>query len=114
MLDISGQMGGDAHRSRYEADRAKDILRAGAQGVDAAMKANNLDAILFPGASGAGIQSKPGYPTVIVPFGLDPTPANPPFPTGFNPNPVPMGVSFAGIACAQPKFLRLAYALERP
>ena len=39
-------------------------------GIDAAMKANNLDALLFPGPSGAGIAAKPGYPTVIVPFGL--------------------------------------------
>ncbi len=44
------------------------------------MKAHKLDAILFPGASGAGIAAKPGYPTVIVPFGLvanAPTPAVP-------------------------------------
>ena len=26
------------------------------------MKANNLDALLFPGASGAAIAAKPGYP----------------------------------------------------
>ena len=34
------------------------------------MKAHKLDALVFPGASGAGIAAKPGYPTVIVPFGL--------------------------------------------
>jgi hypothetical protein len=33
-----------------------------------AMKRNNLDALLFPAASGAAIAAKPGYPTVIVPF----------------------------------------------
>ena len=36
------------------------------------MKANNLDALLFPGPGSAGIASKPGYPTVLVPFGMIP------------------------------------------
>ena len=49
-----------ADRARYESDRAKDS-------IDAVMKGNNLDAILFPGASGAGIAAKPGCPAVIVP-----------------------------------------------
>ena len=34
------------------------------------MKAQKLDALLFPAPSGAGIAARPGYPTVIVPFGL--------------------------------------------
>ena len=42
-----------ADRARYESDRAKDIALAGTHGIDEAMKANNLDALLFPGASGA-------------------------------------------------------------
>jgi len=32
------------------------------------MKSNNLDALLFPGANGAAIAAKPGYPTVICAF----------------------------------------------
>ena len=44
-------------------------------GIDAAVKANNLDALLFPGPASAGIASKPGYPTVLVPFGMLPNPA---------------------------------------
>ncbi len=47
-LDISDEMNVEADRARYEADRAKDIALAGANGIDAAMKANNLDALLFP------------------------------------------------------------------
>ena len=39
------------------------------------MKANKLDALLFPGANGAAIAARPGYPTVIVPFGWFPRPA---------------------------------------
>ena len=48
------------------------------------MKAQKLDAILFPGASGAGIAAKPGYPTVIVPFALVANAPTPAFPAGFD------------------------------
>ena len=77
------------------------------------MKAHNLDALLFPGASGASIAAKPGYPTVIVPFGFVEAGAGPAgrggastpvtgaggrgesaYPEGFNPKPSPFGVSF--------------------
>ena len=36
------------------------------------MKAQRLDALLFPGGTGAAIAAKPGYPTVLVPFGTVP------------------------------------------
>ena len=79
-LDISDEMDLERDRARYEADRAKDIRLAGTHGIDEAMKAQRLDALLFPGASGAGIAARPGYPTVIVPFAMvpnAPTPAVP-------------------------------------
>ena len=61
----------DADRARYEADRAKDLALGGADGIDAVMKAASLDALLFPGARAARrSRREPGYPTVIVPFGL--------------------------------------------
>ncbi|HEY3739544.1 MAG TPA: amidase family protein, partial [Bryobacteraceae bacterium] len=113
-LDISDEIDLQADRARYESDRAKDVLLAGTNGIDAVMKANNLDAILFPGASGASIAAKPGYPTVIVPFALVPNaPTNNPFPAGFDPKPSPFGVSFTGIACSEPRLLGLAYAFEQ-
>ena len=71
-LDISDEMDVEADRARYQADRAKDIRLAATHGIDEVMKANNLDALLFPGANGAAIAAKPGYPTVIVPFGMVP------------------------------------------
>ena len=113
LLDISDEMNIEADRTRYEADRAKDIALAGAQGIDAAMKEHNLDALLFPGASGAAIAAKPGYPTVIVPFGMVPNAPTPPFPEGFNAKPAPFGVSFTGTACSEPRLIELAYAFER-
>jgi amidase len=121
-LDISDEMDVDRDRERYEADRKKDIRLAGTNGIDAAMKAGNLDALLFPGSSGAAIAARPGYPTVIVPFGMVPNvpfntgasgpPANP-FPPGFDPKPQPYGVSFTGMSCSEPKLLQLGYAFEQ-
>ena len=76
-LDASDRIDLEKDRAKYEEDRARDIRVYGTRGIDAAVKANNLDALLFPGPSSAGIASKPGYPTVLVPFGMIPnTPGN--------------------------------------
>jgi amidase len=112
-LDVSDEMDVQADRARYEIDRAKDIALGGTRGIDAAMKSNNLDALLFPGANGAAIAAKPGYPTVIVPFGTVPNAPTPPFPEGFNAKPAPLGVSFTGMACSEPRLIELAYAFEQ-
>jgi len=112
-LDVSDEMDLEADRARYEADRAKDIALTAEHGIDAVMKANRLDAILFPGASGAAIAAKPGYPTVIVPFGMVPNALTPPLPDGFGAKPAPFGVSFTGMACSEPRLIELGYAFER-
>ena len=112
-LDISDEMDVEKDRARYEADRAKDVRLGGTHGIDEIMKSERLDAILFPGPNGAAIAAKPGYPTVTVPFALVPNEPNPPFPPGFNAKPGPMGVSFTGMACSEPRLLELAYAFEQ-
>jgi len=112
-LDISDEMDLERDRARYEADRAKDLALSATNGIDAVMKAQHLDALLFPGASSAGIAARPGYPTVIVPFALIPNAPTPPFPDGFNAKPEPYGVSFTGMACSEPRLLGLAYAFEQ-
>ena len=71
-LDISDEMDLTADRARYQADRAKDLALARGEGIDAVMKTHTLDALIFPGGSGAAIAAKAGYPTVIVPFGTVP------------------------------------------
>jgi len=112
-LDVSDDMDVDRDRTRYEADRARDILLGGTRGIAAAIEAHQLDALLFPGSGGAGIAAKPGYPTVIVPYGMQmPTP-QPPMPDGFALQPAPFGVSFTGIACSEPRLIELAYAFEQ-
>ena len=112
-LDISDEMDVEADRARYLADRARDVALTGAHGIDEIMKAERLDALLFPGSSGAAIAAKAGYPTVIVPFGTVPNAPTPPFPEGFDAKPAPYGVSFTGLACSEPRLLELAYAFEQ-
>ena len=116
LLDISDEMNVDTDAARYRADREKDLRLAATNGIDAAMKKYQLDALLFPGPSSAAIAAKPGYPTVIVPFGLvpnaPPAPA-PPFPEAFAAKPTPFGVGFTGMACSEPRLIELAYAFEQ-
>ena len=112
-LDISDAMDLDADRARYDADRAKDVRLSGAHGIDEVMRAERLDAILFPIGAGAILSARPGYPTVIVPFALVANEPTPPFPEGFDAKPTPFGVSFAGGACSEPKLIGIAYAFEQ-
>ena len=112
-LEISDEMDVQADKARYEADRAKDIRLGGTHGIDEIVKAERLDAIFFPGPNGAAIAAKPGYPTVTVPFALVPNEPTPPFPPGFDAKPGPMGVSFTGTACSEPRLIELAYAFEQ-
>jgi amidase len=112
-LDISDEMDVEADRPRYEADRAKDIDLAATHGIDEVMRANNLDALLFPGPTGAALAAKPGYPTVIVPFAMVPNAPTPAFPDAFDAKMAPFGVSFTGMACSEPRLIALAYAFEQ-
>ncbi len=106
LLDASDSVDLDADRRRYEDDRAKDVRLSATLGIDAIMKSEKLDALLFPGGGGAAIAAKAGYPTVIVPFGFVP---NTPSPSLL----APFGVSFTGMACSEPRLIALAYAFEQ-
>jgi len=100
-------------RQRYEADRASDLFLTAEHGIDEVMTVLDLDALLFPAVGGANLAARPGYPTVAVPYTLVRAPADPSYPTGFELEPVPMGVSFAGRACSEPRLIELAYAFEQ-
>ena len=112
-LDVSDEMDVERDRSRYQADRKKDVVLSGSLGIDAALKAHQLDALLFPGAAGASIAARPGYPSVIVPFGLVSNTPMPPFPQGFGARQAPFGVTFTGTACSEPRLIALAFAFEQ-
>src|SRR5262245_10358024 len=110
-LDISDEMDLEADRVRFEADRAKDLALSRSEGIDAALQANKLDALIFPAVSGAAIAAKAGYPTIMVPFGMVLNAPN--APAGFDAKPSPMGVSFTGTACSEPRLIEIAYAFEQ-
>ena len=112
-LDISDEVNLERDRARYLADREKDVRMTGAEGIDAVMKRERLDALLFAGSTGSSVAAKPGYPTVIVPFGFAPNAPKPPFPTGFDAEPAPLGISFTGRACSEPRLIELAYSFEQ-
>lgn len=112
-LDISDEIDLVADRKKYEVDRAKDLALAGTHGIDEVMIANRLDALLFVGASGSSIAARPGYPTVVVPFGFGSVSPGQSFPQGFNPKPPPLGISFTGMACSEPRLIEIAFAFEQ-
>lgn len=99
-----------------DAGRPKDILLSATNGIDAALAAHQLDALLFPGVSSANIGARPGYPSVTVPYALLPVAQGTgglAFPPGFTPRPAPFGVTFTASAFAEPTLIGLAYALEQ-
>lgn len=110
-LEVSQSMDLDKDKARYEADRANDLKLSRDEGLDAAMVRDKLDAILFPGASGANYATKAGYPIIVVPFGMT---ANPnPAAKGAPDRTRPYGVSFVGPLCGDPQLVGIAYAFEQ-
>jgi amidase len=112
-LDNSDAVDLEADRARYAADRENDVRVTAAEGIDLVLQRERLDALVFPGSVGAAVAAKPGYPTVIVPFGFVPNAPSPPFPPGFDARPAPLGISFTGTACSEPRLIELAYAFEQ-
>ena len=94
---------------------ARSKSMAGAEGIDAALKAHQLDALLAPtggpawvtdwvnGDHFSGGSSTPaavaGYPAITVPTGLV--------------HGLPVGLSFFGAAWSEPTLIKLAYAFEQ-
>jgi amidase len=98
---------GDLSEREYRLARAMDLLTARTRGMDAYMDQHRLDAVLFPGSSGAAIAARAGYPSVMAPGGLvsgvD----------GRDTPDYPLGITFAGRAWSEHRLLRLAYAFEQ-
>jgi amidase len=111
---------GSADTLRYQSDRAEDITRSrGAihavlDGPDhVAGTADDYDALLFSGNSGAGTPAKAGYPSIVVPGGFFQNVVTPPFPANFNAKDGPAGVTFSAGAFSEPRLIALAYAFEQ-
>ena len=112
-LDISDEMDAEKDKARWRADRDKDIRLSRTEGIDAALTAHELDALFIPSWRSENILNKAGYPAVIVPFAEVPSELDPPLPDGFDPQPMPFGVTFIGTACSEPRLIELAYAFEQ-
>lgn len=113
LLDRSDAVDLSADRARYLADRAKDLRLSRTEGLDAALHAHRLDALLFPAGSGEELINKAGYPAVGVPFGCVPNACSAELPAEFDPQPLPFGITFVGAACSEARLLALAYAFEQ-
>jgi amidase len=100
-----------ADRARYEADRARELRQSREQGVEAVIRRHRLDALLFLGGRGSAFMAKGGYPSVTVPFGRVANGGG--FPPGFEPRPAPLGMTFAGRDCSEPRLIGLAHAFEQ-
>lgn len=105
---------------RYNQDRAEDLTRSrgtiaaflnGPDGISGT--ADDFDALLFSGNSGAGTPAKAGYPSIVVPGGTFQNVVTPPFPDGFDAKDGPAGVTFSGRAFSEPRLIGLAYAFEQ-
>ena len=103
----SQETGGDLSELEYKSARAMDLMAAKERGLDAYMNEHRLDAVVFPGTSGAAIAAKPGYPSVQVPAGFISG-------VGTRETPdYPLGITFTGRAWSEATLLRLAYAYEQ-
>jgi amidase len=105
---------------RYLSDRAADVTNSHAaildvlNGLDGlAGTADDYDALLFSGNSGAGTPAKAGFPSIVVPGGTFENVVTPAFPAGFNAKDGPAGVTFSGRAFSEPRLIGLAYAFEQ-
>ena len=98
---------GDLSEPEYLSARQMDLRASRTLGLDASLDRYRLDAVLFPGAAGAAIAAKAGYPSVQVPAG---------FVSGVGDRETPdypFGITFTGRAWSEPILLRLAYAFEQ-
>lgn len=114
---IAAEKKGDLNERAYRLALQKSKTMAGAQGIDAVMNANKLDAIVAPsnapiwaidlingdcGGSYIGSSSwaaVAGYPSITVPAG---------FASG-----LPVGISFFGRAWSETTLIKLAYSFEQ-
>jgi amidase len=98
---------GDLSELEYVSAQQMDLRASRELGLDHYMEQHRLDAVLFPGAAGAAIAAKAGYPSVQVPAG---------FVAGVRDKETPefpYGATFTGRAWSEPTLLRLAYAFEQ-
>ncbi len=110
-LDAADAVDLERDKARYERNRAEDLELTRAEGLDVALNGHQLDALLFPGSSGANYATKAGYPLVVVPFGT--VVNHDDGVKGSQDRTRPFGVSFVGAHCDDPTLVGIAYAFEQ-
>ena len=85
---------------QYLRGRRRDLLWSRQEGIDHALAAHGLDALLFPNNYGADIAARAGYPSICVPAGT--TSEGEPF-----------GLTFTASAFAEETLAHLAFAFEQ-
>ncbi|MFT3755772.1 MAG: amidase [Pseudoxanthomonas sp.] len=106
---------GDLNTAEYISARGRARRLAGPQGIDAALKAQKLDALIAPATGPAwptdlangdafsggsyGAAAVAGYPSLTVPMGSS--------------NGLPLGILFIGTAWSEPRLIELGYAYEQ-
>jgi amidase len=109
------QAKGSLHEKKYKEARAKARRFAGAEGIEAALKAQNLDALIAPAMSpawltdevlgdhyvggGYGAAAVAGTPSLTVPMGES--------------YGLPFGIVFMGSAWSESRLIELGYAFEQ-
>ena len=100
-------------KATYERDQKRALDMGAANGIDAVLEEYKLDAVLFMGGRGTGISNRVGYPEITVPFAMVANSGGSPLPEGFNAKSQPMGITFTGTACSEPRLIELAYSFEQ-
>jgi amidase len=109
------QAKGSLHEKKYKEARAKARRFAGAEGIEAALRAQNLDALIAPAMSpawltdevlgdhyvggGYGAAAVAGTPSLTVPMGES--------------YGLPFGIVFMGSAWSESRLIELGYAFEQ-
>ena len=99
VLLLAAQSTNGVRAETYRRSRAEDLRMSRTDGIDKVMALERLDALVFPGWSGAFIGARAGYPSVIVP-------------AGYTTEGAPIGLTFLGRAWSEPTLLRVAHAFE--
>lgn len=91
---------GTLTESAYLNAREQDIYWSTEQGIDHALKAYGLDAVVFPGYFGSAMPAKAGYPSITVP-------------AGYTAEGEPFGLTFTGTAYTEALLIQLGFAFEQ-
>ncbi|KAG8720613.1 hypothetical protein FRC08_018686 [Ceratobasidium sp. 394] len=107
------------YNSTYYSALHSNYAAGRAQGIDAALKTHDLDALLLPtNGFTSSVAAIAGYPIVTVPLGFHPddtkvTPRSSRRHTVFPAPGIPFGLAFMGTAYSEPSLIGFAYAYEQ-